>query len=41
MFCLCCEMLGTERKEEEWRRTIDAVKKFYDGKLVYNTNHGK
>ena len=41
MFCLGCEMLGTERKEEEWRRTIDAVKKVYDGKLVYNTNHGK
>ena len=41
MFCLGCEMLGTEHKEEEWRRTIDAVKKVYDGKLVYNTNHGK
>jgi hypothetical protein len=41
MFCLGCEMLGTERKEEEWRRTVDAVKTVYDGKLVYNTNHGK
>ena len=41
MFCLGCEMLGTERKEEQWRRTIDEIKKIYSGKLVYNTNHGK
>ena len=41
MFCLGCEMLGTERKEEHWRRAIDEVKKVYSGKLVYNTNHGK
>lgn len=41
MFCLGCEMLGTERKEEYWRRTIGAVRRVYRGALVYNTNHGK
>lgn len=41
MFCLGCEMLGTERKEEYWRETIAKVRKIYNGPLVYNTNHGK
>lgn len=41
MFCLGCEMLGTERKEKHWRETVTAVKGVYTGKLVYNTNHGK
>lgn len=41
MFCLGCEMLGTERKEEYWRQTIAMVRKVYHGPLVYNTNHGK
>ena len=41
MFCIGCEMLGTERKEELWRRTITAVRGIYRGPLVYNTNHGK
>lgn len=41
MFCLGCEMLGTERKEEYWRETIAKVRKVYTGPLVYNTNHGK
>lgn len=41
MFCLGCEMLGTERKEKYWRETIAAVRKNYSGPLVYNTNHGK
>lgn len=41
MFCLGCEMLGTERKEEYWRQTIAMVREIYDGPLVYNTNHGK
>lgn len=41
MFCLGCEMLGTERKEAHWRETIAAVKKIYHGPLTYNTNHGK
>ena len=41
MFCLGCEMLGTERKEDYWRQTIAKVRKIYSGPLVYNTNHGK
>ncbi|MDE5891667.1 MAG: glycosyl hydrolase family 53 [Acetatifactor sp.] len=41
MFCLGCEMLGTERKEEYWRQTIAMVREVYRGLLVYNTNHGK
>lgn len=41
MFCLGCEMLGTERKEEHWRATIKKVRNVYSGPLVYNTNHGK
>ena len=41
MFCLGCEMLGTERKEEYWRQTISMVRDVYHGPLVYNTNHGK
>lgn len=41
MFCLGCEMLGTERKEEYWRKTVAMVRSVYHGKLTYNTNHGK
>ena len=41
MFCVGCEMLGTEHKEEYWRNTIAEVRKIYHGPIVYNTNHGK
>ena len=41
MFCVGCEMLGTEHKEQLWREAIAAVRKVYHGPLVYNTNHGK
>jgi len=41
MFCVGCEMLGTEPREAEWRETIGAVREIYHGPLVYNTNHGK
>ena len=41
MFCLGCEMLSTEVKEEYWRKTISLVRNVYSGPLVYNTNHGK
>ena len=41
MFCAGCEMLGTEHKAEQWRKTIEAVRQIYRGPLVYNTNHGK
>lgn len=41
MFCVGCEMSGTERKEKHWRNTIQEVKKIYTGPLVYNANHGR
>lgn len=41
MFCVGCEMLGTEAQESYWRDTIAEVRKIYHGPLVYNTNHGK
>lgn len=41
MFCLGCEMLGTERKVDYWRELIRKVREVYHGPLVYNTNHGK
>ncbi len=41
MFCVGCEMLGTEAQEVYWRHAIEAVRKIYHGPLVYNTNHGK
>ena len=40
MFCVGCEMLGTEHKEDYWRKAIEAVRQIYHGPLVYNTNHG-
>ncbi len=41
MFCVGCEMLGTEQRVEQWRETIRQVREIYHGPLVYNTNHGK
>ena len=41
MFCIGCEMSGTERKEEHWRKLIKKVKTIYGGPIVYNTNHGR
>ena len=41
MLCIGCEMTGTERKEDYWRRLIADIRKVYGGKLTYNTNHGK
>lgn len=41
MFCIGCEMVGTERKEEYWRKLIKNVRQIYTGPVVYNTNHGR
>ena len=41
MFCVGCEMLGTEGRADAWRETIARVRSVYSGPLVYNTNHGK
>ncbi len=40
MFCVGCEMLGTEHKEMHWRKLIEDVRKVYSGRISYNTNHG-
>jgi len=40
MLCIGCEMCGTERKEEHWRKLISEIRSIYSGKLIYNTNHG-
>ena len=41
MFCVGCEMLGTEHQVDLWREAIARVRQVYSGPLVYNTNHGK
>lgn len=41
MFCVGCEMLGTEHKEDYWRKAVEEVRKIYHGPITYNTNHGK
>ncbi len=41
MFCVGCEMSGTERKEAHWRELIAQIRRIYSGKLIYNTNHGR
>lgn len=40
MLCLGCEMCGTEGKTNHWKGLIKEVRKIYNGKLMYNTNHG-
>jgi hypothetical protein len=40
MFCIGCEMIGSERKENHWRGLINETRKMYKGPLVYNVNHG-
>ena len=39
MFCIGCEMLGTEHRKWDWLYLIEEVRKIYKGKIVYNTNH--
>lgn len=41
MYCVGCEMVGTEHREAEWREAIGSVRHIYDGPLIYNANHGK
>ncbi len=40
MYCLGCELLGTERQEKHWRDLIEKVREVYHGPITYNTNHG-
>ena len=39
MFCIGCEMLGTEHREADWRYIISEVRRVYTGIVIYNTNH--
>ena len=39
MFCIGCEMTGTEHRKYEWLYLIEEIRKIYSGKIVYNTNH--
>ena len=41
MFCVGCEMIGTEPQTERWTRTIARVREMYGGPLIYNANHGR
>ncbi|ERI94438.1 hypothetical protein HMPREF1982_01074 [Clostridiales bacterium oral taxon 876 str. F0540] len=41
MFCIGCEMIGTERKSEHWRNVIKSIRNLYSGLITYNANHGK
>nr|WP_035157947.1 glycosyl hydrolase family 53 [Cohnella thermotolerans] len=41
MFCVGCEMIGTERKTEYWHALIDDIRSVYGGPITYNANHGK
>lgn len=40
MYCLGCEMMGTERKINHWRKLIEEVRLVYSGLLTYNAQHG-
>ncbi len=41
MLCIGCELSGTERKSDYWRKLITMIRTVYHGPLVYNTNHGR
>ena len=36
MFCVGCEMVGTDHREQEWRALVAEVRRRYDGLVVYN-----
>lgn len=36
LFCVGCEMVGTDHREQEWRSLIRDVRQRYDGPLSYN-----
>ncbi|MGN7939090.1 glycoside hydrolase family 113 [Virgibacillus sp. 6R] len=41
MFCIGCEMIGTESRTEQWETVIEKVREVYHGPIIYNANHGK
>ncbi|WP_136607255.1 glycoside hydrolase family 113 [Paenibacillus dokdonensis] len=36
MLCIGCEMVQTDRREQEWRQLIQEVRKVYSGLITYN-----
>jgi len=38
MFCAGCEMIGTEKREAEWRALLQKIRGVYSGYLTYNTD---
>ena len=36
MFCIGCEMVGADHREQEWRQLISDVRNIYSGRLTYN-----
>jgi len=36
MLCIGCEMVQTDRREQQWREIIQAVREVYDGLITYN-----
>ncbi|MCJ8007552.1 glycoside hydrolase family 113 [Lederbergia wuyishanensis] len=41
MFCIGCEMVGTESQTEHWIKVVERVRNVYSGPIIYNANHGK
>ena len=36
LFCIGCEMVGTDHREAEWRALVGEVRKIYHGPITYN-----
>ena len=36
LFCIGCEMVGTDGREQEWRKVIRSVRQRYRGPITYN-----
>jgi hypothetical protein len=36
LFCVGCEMVGTDHRAEEWRKLVRAVRQVYAGAVTYN-----
>ena len=36
MLCLACELIGVQHRSDHWLKTIEAVRKVYDGPLTYD-----
>ncbi|MBQ9263911.1 MAG: 1,4-beta-xylanase [Clostridia bacterium] len=36
LFCIGCEMVGTDHREQEWREVIRQVRSIYTGPITYN-----